>query len=216
MADTGRLSEKIRSCLERHKDELGESQKLIDKSMNEMLEQRERFAAIALRITGTVIHPRMDELARNFENAAVSEWHGETDFHCVCEFTHTQRFPATVSFDVCLLPRENYTKITARYDLKILPVLMEYKRDEEKIFPLDVADEEIAQWVEDKIVECVDTYLRLETHPLYQKDNLVVDPVCGMQISAVVAACRIERPDRTIYFCSEACREAFLKKDRPD
>lgn len=214
MTETGRLSDKILGCIERHQRDLAEQQKLIDSTMNEMLEQRERFSAVARGIIESVIHPRMEELLRHFDNATITERHGDSDFHCVCAFSHTPRFPATVSFDICLLPGDNYTGLTARSNLEIRPMLMEYKRDEEKGFPLDSSDTAIGLWVEEKIVEFVDTYLRLETHPFYQKDNIVIDPVCGMQISSVAATSRVELTGHTFYFCSEACKEAFSKENK--
>jgi YHS domain-containing protein len=58
----------------------------------------------------------------------------------------------------------------------------------------------------------LDTYLQLETHPIYQKDNLVTDPVCGMRMPLVEAAGSIQRDGQEIYFCSQACREAYLKE----
>ena len=213
MARTKRLSDKIESCLKRHQRELTESQKIIDQSMNELLKQRERFAKIARRVVKSVIHPLVEEVTRHFDNATITECHGDTDFHCVCKFTHTPRFPATVSLDICVLPAESYTGLAVRYDLEVLPVLMEYKRDEEEAFPLEGAGTAIGLWVEEKIMEFVETYLRLETHPLYQKENIVIDPVCGMQISSISATSKIELPDRTIYFCSEVCKEAFMKKN---
>lgn len=211
MTETGRLSDKILGCLERHQRELADQQKLIDKKMNELLEQRERFAAVARLKVDSVIRPRMDELARHFDNATITERHGDSDFHSVCEFSHTPRFPATVTFDICLLPGDDYTALTARYSLEILPVLMEFKRDEERSFPLEDADEAMGLWVEEKIVEFVDTYLRLETHPLYQKENIVIDPVCGMQIAATASTSSVVLTGHTVYFCSEVCKEAFLK-----
>lgn len=212
MMETERLSEKILGSLERHRREVAEEQKLIDSRMNALLEQRERFAAVAGRLMESTIRPRMDELARHFDNASTIEQHGNSDFRCSCYFSHTPRFPATVSFSISLLPGKNPTDLTIRYDLHILPMLMEYERDEEKVFTLDNS-EGIARWTEDKILEFIDTYLRLEIHPLYQKENLVLDPVCGMRISAIAAPSRIEMPGRTIYFCSEACREAFSQRD---
>lgn len=210
--ETGPLSHIITRRLEEHQRGLAEQQKQTDNTMKELLEQRERFSAVSRCIMESVVHPRMEELPRHFDNAAITDHHGDTDFHCVCKFFHTPRFPATVSLNIGLLPGESSLK--ARYDLEILPVLMEYKRDEEKSFPLDYSDEAIGMWVEEKIVEFIDTYLRLETHPLYQKDNIVIDPVCGMQISAIAATSRIESLGRTIYFCSEVCKEAFQRESK--
>jgi len=211
MAEIGRLSGRIANSLERHQRELTERQKLVDGTMKELLEQRERFAVVARRILESVIRPRMEELARHFDNAAIIDSHGETDFHCVCKFAHIPRFPATAYLDISLLPGESPTSMTTHYALQIFPVLMEYKHDEDMTFPLDGPDEAIGVWVEDKMVEFIDTYLRLETHPIYQKDNMVSDPVCGMQISAAVATSRVEWSGQTFYFCSERCKGAFLK-----
>lgn len=207
-----RLSDKILRRLDHHRREMAEEQKLIDSRMNDLLKEREHFAAVARRILKSVIRPRMDELARHFDNASVTmEEHGDSEFHCACHFSSIPRFPATVSFDVFLLPRKNPTGLTARCDLHILPMLMDYKRDEEMAFPLEDPEEAIGLWMEEKILGFIDTYLRLETHPLYQKDNLVVDPVCGMRISTIAATSSVELPDRTVYFCSESCRDAFSK-----
>ncbi|MBI1919511.1 MAG: YHS domain-containing protein [Geobacter sp.] len=210
MADAKPLSDRITSRLERHQLELGERQSSIDFSMKALLDQQERFASVAQQIIGSVIRPRMEELARHFENAELKVLQGNSGFHCVCDFAHTPRFPATVSFDICLLPGES-KDIKVRSDIQIYPILMEYKRDDTMSFPLDGPEEAIGPWVEERIVEFLDTYLRLETHPYYQKDNIVTDPVCGMQISAIAATSKIECGSHTVYFCSDACKEAFSK-----
>ncbi|MBT1074227.1 YHS domain-containing protein [Geobacter grbiciae] len=212
MAETEQLSEKIRKRLDRHRDELAERQQQIDSTMKEMLDQRERFATAAHRLLESIVHPKMVELSRQFDNAVVSDRHSGTDFHCSCEFSHTPRFPASVTLDIGLFPGETDEGVTVRSTLDILPTLMEYKRNDETTLPLEGSDEAVGRWVEAKILEFVDTYLRLETHPLYQKDYIVVDLVCGMPISATAAPCRIELHGRALYFCSEHCKDAYLKE----
>lgn len=215
MAKRGRLSDKILCCLKRNQRDLAKKQELTDESMSELLEQRERFATFARRIIESVIHPLLEEVTILFNNASVIEYCGNNDFHCICKFAHTPRFPASVSLEFSLLAAKSNTELTARFDLEIRPAMMEYTRNEEKNFPLDDADVAIGLWVEEKIVECVDTYLHLETHPLYKKENMVIDPVCGMRISSDAARSKIERPHRrTIYFCSETCKNTFLKEDK--
>lgn len=189
-----------------------EQQSLIDSTIKDLLEQRERFADVVRRIIKTVVLPRMEELSRHFDNSVIKEHHGDDDFHCACCFDHTPRFPATVSLDVSLLPGGN-TNLSVKYVLEIFPVLMEYKRDEETVFPFEGSEEEIGLWIEDKIVAFVDTYLRLETHPLYQKDNIVTDIVCGMRISSIAATSSAKRDGRTVYFCSDHCKDAFIKQN---
>lgn len=210
MEKVNRLSERIRSRFEQHKHGLADKQQQLDGKMKELLEQRERLAAVAKHKIETVILPRMKELARHFDNSKVEVLHTDADYNCICEFVHTPRFPANVRLGIALLPGKN-ENLTARYDLNILPVLMEYNRSSEEIFPLGGDEEPLAGWVDDRILEFIDTYLRLETHPFYQKDNTVLDIVCGMRIPSTLATSTAERHGRTFYFCSEHCKEAFIK-----
>jgi Cu+-exporting ATPase len=39
---------------------------------------------------------------------------------------------------------------------------------------------------------------------------MVTDPVCGMRIDPDDAAATVEHDGETVYFCSEACRDAFV------
>jgi YHS domain-containing protein len=39
---------------------------------------------------------------------------------------------------------------------------------------------------------------------------MVTDPVCGMRIDTDDAAATAEYQSKTYYFCSRACRDAFL------
>ncbi|AJE03512.1 YHS domain-containing protein [Geobacter pickeringii] len=214
MAEVEQLSDKIRKRLDRHRHELAERQKLIDNTMKEMLDQRERFATTAHHLLESVVHPKLAELARQFDNSVVSDRHSGADFHCACDFSHTSRFPATVTFDIGLLPGGADDGLTVRSTLEIFPTLMEYKRSDETSLSLEGSEEAVVRWVEEKILEFVDTYLRLETHPLYQKDYTVVDVVCGMPISVTAAPSKVEQYGRTFYFCSEHCKDAYLKKGK--
>ena len=210
MGGKNSLAERIFDRFEQHRQELAGKQQQLDARMKEKLGLQERQAAVAKRVSEAVILPRMEELVRHFDNAKVEILHTDADYNCVCDFTHTPQYPATVRLGIALLPG-NDEHLTARYDLNILPVLMEYTRNFEEIFPLEGNDDALALWVEDRILDFVDTYLRLETHPLYQKDNTVIDIICGMHIPSTAATSTVERHGRTFYFCSEHCKEAFIK-----
>lgn len=204
------LTERIARRFEEHRQDLAGKQQQLDSRMKELLEQRERLDTVAKGKIEKLVLPRMEELARQFGNAEVELLHTDAGYNCVCKFAHAPRFPATVRLGIALLPG-NSEHLTARYDLNILPVLMEYTRNFEEVFSLQ-DDDSLARWVEDRILDFIDTYLRLETHPLYQKDNAVIDVVCGMRISSVSAASTVERHGRTFFFCSEHCRDTFLKE----
>lgn len=209
------FSKMIQERLERNNKEMSRKLLQVDQEMRRRLNEQELFSKTARGILSSVVYPRMRELALHFENAGIPDPAETAELGCVCRFAHTHRFPAMVSLRISLSPDENYTSLTAHYTLEILPMLMEFKRSDERNFPLkDLDREEIGTWVEARIFDFLDTYLQLETHPLYQKDNVVTDPVCGMRFPLLEAVARIERKDETIYFCSEPCKIAYLKKHK--
>ena len=212
MKKTSSLAERISNRFEQHRHDLVDKQQQLDSRMKEMLEQRERLAAIAKSQIESVVLPRMEELARHFDNAKVHVVNIGANSTCIAEFAHTPSYPAVVKLGISLLPGDN-ASLTARYDLSILPELMKYNRNVEEVFPLAGEGEDLASWVEDRILDFINTYLCLETHPLYQKNNTVLDIVCGMRIPAASATSRVERQGRTFYFCSDHCKEVFLKEN---
>jgi YHS domain-containing protein len=212
MKKTISLAERISNRFEQHRHDLADKQQQLDSRMKEMLEQRARLAAIAKSQIESVVLPRMEELARHFDNAKVQVVNIGANSTCVAEFAHTPSYPAIVKLCISLLPSDN-ASLTAHYDLSILPELMTYSRNADATFPLDGDEEVLAGWVEDRILDFINTYLCLETHPLYQKNNTVLDIVCGMRIPASSATSSVERKGRTFYFCSEHCKEVFLKEN---
>lgn len=205
------LADRIIQRIEQHRQKSAATQQQLDQEMKTELDNQEKFRAAANRVITEIIRPRLEELARYFENAAPVAPNSSQETSCFCSFEHSLQFPATVTLSLSLIPCESSCEFTAHYDLEIFPIFMEYRRNESLQVPFSGADDVIIQWVDDRLIEFLDTYLKIETHPLYQKDNLVLDPVCGMRIPVVAAPCHTERNGKTVYFCSAHCRDAFLK-----
>ena len=68
---------------------------------------------------------------------------------------------------------------------------------------------EITEWVVARLLEFVDTYLRVGTEPQYQRSNLQIDPVCGMSISLAEVDEHTTVRGHTYHFFSARCREQF-------
>ena len=209
-----KFSENIQKRLFKHAKEKAQRLLQVESQMKQLLEKRERFNSAVHRILTSVVYPRMQELSRSFENSRLKELDIVEGFHTVCDFSPTDRFPAAVSLDIAFSSSGYYERLNIHYNLEILPALMEYTRYDGRTFNLEdpSCEEEIGQWVEAKILEFIETYLQLETNPEYQKENFVTDPVCQMRIPIAQAVAKIEHKGRTVYFCSEACKGAFLKE----
>lgn len=211
MTDNNDFAEKIRHRLSLHDQGKTERKQQIDGEMKQLLDERERFAVEARRLVQTMVVPRMQQLVSAFPHARLLSG-DETATQCLCEFPHTPQFPATAAFSVGFSQGVAPGTLDAYFETKILPIHIEYEKHGLWSFtPGSQSEKALAGWIEEAILSFIDTYLQLETHPSYQRENFVRDPVCGMEISMNDAAGMVERGKQTFYFCSDACRQAFLR-----
>ena len=101
---------------------------------------------------------------------------------------------------------------TARqgYDLEIIPVLMQFKPHDEVEFPLDAVDREaVGKWIDDRIVDFVQTYFAMGENEIYLKDQMVEDPIAHVRFPRVAAATTLQWQGQTFYFIGEETRREF-------
>ncbi len=99
------------------------------------------------------------------------------------------------------------------YDLHLLPILMKYEPHQRMEFPLDRPDRAaIGQWIDDRIVDFVKTYLALHTNQYYLKGKTVTDPISGTQFPKYAAAETLSHAGETYYFIGAETRREFQKQ----
>lgn len=77
---------------------------------------------------------------------------------------------ARVRLKISALTDRDVQKVILSYDLEIIPVLMRFKNHDEIEFPLERVDKEaVAQWMDDRIVEFVQTYFSLGESEIHLK-----------------------------------------------
>lgn len=178
--------------------------------MHERDERQQRYTLLADRLIQEVIRPRVERLARRFDNARFLEGDQAGRHSCVCTFAHTPRYPATAKLELCITRDGDCQHVFVLYDLSILPVFFRFEGQDQLAMPLDrVADQAIAGWVEKKLLEFLDCYLRLETIEQYQVDNYVIDPVCQMRINRLFATAYADFNGKRYFFCIPECRDKF-------
>jgi hypothetical protein len=100
------------------------------------------------------------------------------------------------------------------YNLDIIPVLMRFDSHAEKEFPLDAVDKKaVAQWIDDRLVDFVRTYLSLVQNEFYAKDNTVEDPVAGVRFPKVIAGATLDWKGQKFYFLGEETRREFARQN---
>lgn len=180
----------------------------VGQQMTEINRRHARFQQTSERLRAEVICPRIEGLAAHFENAKLLE--PRDPLHCTCWFGYSLRCPANLRLDLGLSHDEQIQELVVSYELQIVPVFIKYDRYDRFLVPLeDAQNDTVAQWVEDKLIEFVHTYQRLERTDRDQAEVLVTDPVCSMRLLRSDAAGTHEYRGHPYYFCSAGCRTRF-------
>jgi YHS domain-containing protein len=120
---------------------------------------------------------------------------------------------ARISLKFTVSTDSEVRKVIFSYDLDIIPILMKFDSHEELEFPLGAVDQKaLAQWIEDRIVDFVRTYLSLHQNQYYLKQHMVEDPVAKVRFPSYAAGATLERGGKTYYFISEETRREFEKQ----
>lgn len=107
-------------------------------------------------------------------------------------------------------------RLILNYDLEIIPVFIQFDSHKQAEWPVEAIDrQDVAAWIDDRIVDFVKTYLSLHTNEHYLKDHMVEDPIAAVRFPKYAAAATAERSGKTYYFISEETRREFEAKHGP-
>ena len=210
MSSLDELASKISERLDAADARRSKNREDLQARHEEQVRRLERFGAVATRLSAQLVRPRLERLAGFFENAVLSLPTAGCS-QCTCQFAPTSRFPASVKLDVVVAHDQEIENLVVTYSLQILPVFLEFERNDSLFLPLDASDDQqLVSWLDEKLLRFVDTYLELEHSDRYQEQNLVVDPVCGMRINRNDAAGSEAHDGRDYYFCTADCHQKFI------
>jgi YHS domain-containing protein len=182
------------------------------RQMTETERRWRRFGEMGDELVRNIFTPRLTTLAGYFDNARFLPSEEAGHYHAACEFRPTERFPARVRLEFSVGTDGQAENLVAYYRLQIRPALFRFQGESQILFRLDAVDEgRLASWVEERILDFVDTYLRLEELEPYQRANLTTDPVCGMILQKPGAVAHVEYQGQSYYFCTEDCRKKFAE-----
>jgi YHS domain-containing protein len=181
--------------------------------LQEHRERQNRLAAFEKQMEAlpAVWKPRLEALIQRFgDRVKVSPRLAASSRDVSLEFQSNLarirlRFSAATDHDV--------RKLILNYNLEIIPVLMQFESHQQADWPLDAIDRQaIGDWVDDRIVDFVKTYLSLHENEHYLKDDMVEDPVAGVRFPRFAAAATAEWSGKTFYFIGDETRREFEAK----
>jgi hypothetical protein len=122
---------------------------------------------------------------------------------------------AHVRLKVAAFTDRDIEKLILSYDLEILPVMMRFKHHDEVEFPLNAVDKEAAaKWIDDRIVDFVQTYFSMGENEIYLKDEMVEDPIAHVRFPKFAAATTLEWQGKKFYFIGEETRREFAEQNK--
>ena len=170
----------------------------------------EIFSRTAEQIVNEIIRPRMERMVSYFDNASIPSPDCAAS-HCVARFETRPRYPASVTVEFSVSHDAEIEQVNVIYMLEILPIFFKYEKRDAISFSLaDVDTSRCENWVEGKLLAFLDGYLQLEHIEQYQKQNLVTDPVCGMQVNKAFAIAEANLGSQKYYFCTQECHDKFV------
>ena len=186
-------------------------QEALNRDMAERDRKTTRFKAVARHLLNKVVVPRLQMLEGLFPNGHVTTAGSPNTRVCKCCFDHTPEFPGSATLEFSLSADDDIDRVVVGYKLEILPIFFQFEPTDQFLVSLDDPHEQpLAEWLDSKLLQFADAYLKLQDVDQYQQENMVIDPVCGMHINRNHAPASTQYVGKTYYFCVAECRQKFL------
>jgi len=172
-----------------------------------LLKEYEKAQAKIVEIT----KPRLEALAKRAGDRAkvtptVSQTHRSAKF----EFRSDKAF-MTLTFSVA--PDQQVKNAVVEYDLKVIPVLWKFNSHSEFSTPIAKVDADgLAKWVDDRILDAVKLYIEINEGELFDKAEMVEDPVAKISFPKFAAGATLDQGGKTYFFIDETTKAEFAKQ----
>jgi hypothetical protein len=121
----------------------------------------QRFEHLASHLLTTVIRPRLEILGSYFPVADLVE--NEAPHHCTCWISYTRRVPATTKVAIAVEHDVARERVVVCYDVRMTPMLLKVTEHDELTLAFgDMEDALVADWIEERLLEFLDAYLRID------------------------------------------------------
>jgi YHS domain-containing protein len=212
MADIQSLLGRIDAEFSAVKDRIQQAQADYLHKHHERQERLAKFEALLAELQA-VWKPRLDALMQKFgDKVEVTPHVTATGRDAIFKFTSNL---ASIRLRLSASTDREVRNLILDYNLEIVPILMKFDSHQQAEWPLDAVDKEaVGNWVEDRIIDFVKTYLSLHENEYYLKDHMVEDPIAKVRFLKYAAGATMEKNGKTIYFISEETRKDFEKQSK--
>mgnify|MGYP001330824517 CR=1 FL=1 len=180
------------------------------------LEQRyKQYAKAREEIAAKVVQPRLEELAAQIPGMQHELQRDIDGGRLILRFPRTPERAALIEVDLSIAHDDAFKKILFTYELRIIPVFMEFDKFSQFSQPLDNLQlPAVADWLDERLLAFMKTYLNMQFVEQYGKDNMATDPVLSRRFPRNLAAGDVEHKGVRYYFVTNESMAMF--KANPD
>ena len=195
-------------------DEHNRKKKEVEKDRERLAQEHEKRLADFARTCDElkeIWRPRLEEVAKQFgdkikvtPNLSPSRREARVVFKTDL---------ANITLTLTVSSNADVSMLVLDYDLLVIPVYFQYERHARLEMPLDEIDTTaLGEWLDDRLVSCVKTYLAIQANELYIKRAMVEDPISKTKFLREDAVAKIVHNKQTQYFLSEETLDEYAKK----
>jgi len=210
MSDVSELARKIDGALAAVKDK---AQQQTQQRLQEYQERQgllKEYEKAQARIV-EIAKPRLETLAKRAgERVKVSPNVSQTRRSATFEFKSAK---AHIVLTFSVAPDQEVKRAVVEYDLKVVPVL--WKFDSHSEFSTPIADVDAAgltKWLDDRILSFVDLFIQIHESELFDKAEMVEDPVAKISFPRFAAGATLEQDGKTHFFIDEKTKAEFARQ----
>jgi YHS domain-containing protein len=207
MPEISSLLERIEAEFSTLKDRVKAAQ---DAHLHDYQEREKRLATLDQQLSElqAVWKPRLDAFVQQFgERVEVTPRVTAAGREATFEFDSEL---ASIRMRLSASTDQDVRNLILEYHLEIIPVLMKFDSHKEAEWPIDAINkEEVASWIDDRLVDFVRTYVSLHENGYYLKDHMVEDPVANVRFPKFAAGAKLDWQGKTYYFVSPDTQKKF-------
>jgi hypothetical protein len=190
-----KAQQQVQQRLQEHQDRQG------------LLKEYEKAQARIVEIA----KPRLEALAKRAgERVKVTPTPSQTRRAATLEFKSPK---AHLSLTFSVAPDQQVKKAVVECDLKVVPVLWKFDSHSEFSTPIDNVDADgLTKWIDDRIVSFATLFIEIHESELFDKSEMVEDPVAKVSFPKFAAGATLEQGGTTLYFIDEKSKAEFAKQ----
>jgi YHS domain-containing protein len=184
-----------------------------ERAHREVRERFQKFIPIAEQITA-MAREKLERLRERLK-FDVTPAHAQTDRFYVrsVRIDAKSELASVIKLSFGLTHDSDMSQILLDYDFEIIAVFFRFDPHARLEIPLEAYDEAaVAGWLDDRLVDFTNAYMKLYLTKQYQERVPVPDTVAGISFPTYYAASMLEREGKTYYFISDETRREFEKQ----